>query len=190
MATKKPILIGFVTSIPKDIISEFTSELEELSIPYLAEEHEHRIYNASEYYIPTLVGIFIASNFFGGFFKEAGKDAYEAFKKGLVRFAKKTSAIPVKIIKSGEYKTPDSSDYSRVFSIYSETLSGTKIKFLFPGNASDEEYFAMIDAMLKMIEENHQGVKNNFLAEMISEERQSLQLLRYHKGSWELWKPY
>ncbi|WP_150107195.1 hypothetical protein [Pedosphaera parvula] len=188
MATNKPILLGWEKGIPSDIISDFSSVLNELSIPYLAEEREQRIYNASEFYIPTLVGIFIASNFFGGIFKEAGKDAYVALKNGIVRLAKNSSLLPVKIIKAGEYKVPDTSDYSRVFSIYSETVSGTKIKFIFPGKASDAEYFDMIDAMLKILEEHHQGVKNNFLAEMIPD-RRSLQLLRYHKRSWELWKP-
>ena len=140
--------------------------------------------------MPAIIALFITKSFFDGFFKEAGKDAYVAFKKSIAGLATKAAKLSVTVIKSARDKIEDASSISRTFSIHSESSSGIKIKFLFPAQASEIEYFEMIDSMLLLLAEDHSQDRAGRLSAILTVSRtRGAQLLVFNSQSraWQLW---
>lgn len=184
MANETQVAISRQTGVPAELTADFSRILDELSVLHEEREQEPRIYNAIEYYVPTIVVVYLAKPFFESFLKEAGKDAYSLFKRGLSSLIQRASLIKVSIIKSGRDKIQNESPYSRVISVYASTRSDVPIKFLIPANGSEEETLEVADAMLHLLREQYSNNGGDRLTKMLAESgKSSLQVFRYCKES-------
>lgn len=185
------VLISRQEDIPESLLDPLIGALTELSIPFEAEQRELRIYNSIEHYVPTALVVFLAKPFFDGFLKKAGEDTYSALKRGLAALATRTSSIKISIVSSGHNKITENSPYSRVLSVYSQTVSGIRIKFILPTCTSETEALTVFDSMLTLLRDHHSKPDSDTLTNILSATKTpSLQVLYYDAltNSWKLLK--
>ena len=188
-ANETQVAISRQTGVPAELTADFNRVLDDLSIVHEEREQEPRVYMANEYFVPTIVVVYLAKPFFESFLKEAGKDAYSLFKRSLTLLVQRASLIKVSIVKSGRDKIQDESPYSRVISVYARTRSEVPIKFLIPAGITEDEMSEIVGAMLQLMNENYLKSGDDRLAKMLAESgMKSLQVFRYCKEvhSWLL----
>lgn len=101
----------------------------------------------------TTAAVFIGSNYFGGIFKEVGKDHYELLKKALANLTEKTMEIPriepVLIGTSGKVGKND--PFSMAFSVYANLPDGRTVKLLMPKRNDNVDYAETTNAFLNFM---------------------------------------
>jgi hypothetical protein len=153
MDTLSMLHIQHADFIPSSVIDPFIQECERLGVPFEAHQTESEPYAGLEDYLPTAVMILLAKPFLDAFLKKAGEDGYELFKKSLVGVLSRARAINIKVFASGDKKSDPEYPFSRVFSVYSKSVSGTPVKFLFPHSLSDVDYEVAIGEMTALLED-------------------------------------
>lgn len=187
--TNAHVLIARQEDIPPQLVDDFAAALSRLEIPFETEQTERRIYNGLEHYIPTALVVFLAKPFFDAFLKKAGEDGYTLFKRALVALVAEAALIKARIISSGADKISETSEFSRIISVYSHTATGERIKFLIPADASEVEYVQTIDSMLALLSYNYADSPHDALSTILSgSTTRSLKVLRYEvaSASWHL----
>lgn len=113
-----------------------------------------------EWLLPTAVVLFFAKSYFDSFLKEMGKDHYDSLKIGChslwQAFVGPEREITVHLVGTRGKINPNST-YSHLFSIYSETPDGRRIKFLFEDNSDRESFMEELGAVITALEEFHAG---------------------------------
>ena len=186
------VLIFREEDIPPQIVDDFTAILSRLEIPFETEQTKVRICNAVEQYIPTALVVLLVKPFFEAFLKKAGEDAYTVFKRGLAALAAKAALVKEQIGSSSSNNISETSEFSRVISVYSHTSTGVRIKFLVPAKATEDEYIQMIDSMLMLLSYNYAGSPGDALSTILARSNSgSLKVFRYDlaSSSWHLLEP-
>lgn len=139
------------------IIEDFASTVSEPRLRFHSEERERAIYAGIEWFLPTVVFVFIARSYFDTFLKEMGKDHYHLLKKGVKALGSrllgptgpKRSAIGMPGKVSEERK------YSIVYSALVQTPDLRTLKLLLRDDAKETEIYEAVDAFLDLcLEEN------------------------------------
>jgi hypothetical protein len=191
MADLSDILIARQEDIRPEFVGDFISTLSQLGIPYQHEETERRIYSALEYYIPTALLIFLAKPFFDGFLKKAGEDSYAAFRRALASLVVRTARVKVHVVTSGDYKIQRDSPFSRIISVYCNSASGLRLKFLMPSEISEEASEQLVGSLLAMLRDHYTHSPADELSRILgSAQTRTLTLLCYddRAGEWRLFE--
>ncbi len=102
------------------------------------------------------IALMIAAPYFAGFLNEAGKDHYKILKNAILqlwhylrkKLTNDNDDFKFQLMTSkGEFKT----EYSMLFSIYTQTNNGIRVKFLIRNDWSEKESEAAIEAFLNLL---------------------------------------
>jgi hypothetical protein len=144
-----------------------------------------------EWLMPTAVVVLLAKPYFDGFLKEAGKDHYVALKEGLVGLWSRYLS-PDKTVRFMIVGTPGKVDlaqpHSHLFSIYTPTKAGSRIKFLFDHTCSREVFLDYLDAVHRAMKAYHSEDPASVIAKvLVGRERAGFTMLvRFNSNTGEL----
>lgn len=149
--------------LPNDLFEDFKKSLEHdgLSLEVQAIP-DPGPFACAEWFIPSLIMVFIAKSYFDGFLKEAGKDHYGILKKKLSETTQKAMQIPriEPILFATEGKTSKNNPYSLAFSIFAEANDGNRFKLLLPKPSDYNNYTEIVSTFLDFLNDYHSGVKS------------------------------
>lgn len=160
---KPDIALIYEDSLPSEIFEEFRTSFDNEELNILVDSRPPSGPQACiEWFIPTLVMIFIAKSYFGGFFNELGKAHGLALNAKLSGLATKIMSTPrIEPILSGSSgKLSTGNPYSLAFSIFAEANDGKKFKLLIPKPSEENNYNEIINIFLEFLSEYHSGIKN------------------------------
>ena len=156
------ILLIYEEPVPSGVLKQFCNDVYAKGLDLRQIKAPARGPQAGlEWYIPTLVVIFILKSYFDAFLKEAGKDHYLILKESLKGFWKQFfsagRSLRVGMLDSKrEVRHPK---YSLLFSIYAVIDNKRKVKFLISNDCSEEEYAEGINEFLDFLSRYHRNAK-------------------------------
>jgi hypothetical protein len=147
MSEEMHIGISYQEDIPKDFIDEFSETVYEPRLQLRVESRPRGFYASIEWALPTLVIAYLAKPYFEGFLQEAGRDHYQALKKGILQLTSRLYG-----------KNPERRDRKRslLFSAMASLQDGRSLKFVFPEGVSVEKYEVAVDSMYSLLSAHFQ----------------------------------
>lgn len=151
--------VVYTDKIEDSFFDEFVSTLyqEDLDLQVIGRP-EPGPFACAEWFIPTVVAVFISKPYFQSFLKEMGKDHYHLVKKGVSELCAKTVSSrrfePVLMSSSGG-KINEKNPYTLSFSILAESGSGYTFKLLIPKFGDDYNYQKATESFLDFVAEYH-----------------------------------
>lgn len=112
--------------------------------------HGSSVYAGLYLYLPTAIGLFIAANFFNGFFNKAGGDAYDALKLAATALWVRANQIKVSTVGS-RGKLADTNRFSLSYSIVVQVAPKLRLKFLTEDNVDEETAERGISTFLELL---------------------------------------
>src|ERR1043166_8345828 len=150
---KYDIGISYIEDIPEHVISDFVQELREANVTVNVESRPNEPFMAFEWAIPAAIIAYLAKPYIDGLLKEAAKDHYAIVKDKLSKFTQRISKVKQVTIVSSQApnKLRKDNPVSNSFSIWSQTIDGRPLKFLFFGDRDDDYYERCIDEVFKIL---------------------------------------
>lgn len=137
--------------------------------------------------MPAAIALYLAKSFFDSFLKSLGADAYAKTKLLLAKTFSNTNSLNLTIVASGEGKIGKGTNYSRIFSIHSNTLDGRSIKFLMPDNPTEEQSEEIIGSLIDQMAAYYETSEDSQILNIIlkSESRGTMYLsYSFDSKSW------
>ncbi|WP_110686072.1 hypothetical protein [Salinicola aestuarinus] len=149
--------ISYQEDIPQGFIDEFSATVSAPRLQLKIESRSRGFYASIEWALPTLVIAYLAKPYFEGFLQEAGKDHYQALKKGILQLARRLHG-----------KHPERRDRKRslLFSTIVSLQDGRSLKFIFPEGVSLEKYEIAVDSMYSLLSEHFQMHPSDSITEI------------------------
>lgn len=144
------ILLMIQDGLPDNIEAEVLAHLDELGLSLRVIRHSGGPYAGVELYVPTALALFAAAGFFNGVLREAGKDAYFAFKGAALALWRRASVLTVTAVGTSGKASP-TQRFSLAYSITGEMVPGLNIKFLIQTEINPETAEAGISAFVDLI---------------------------------------
>ncbi|MES9903670.1 MAG: hypothetical protein ABW168_13475 [Sedimenticola sp.] len=157
------IALVYNEHLPTDLFSEFEESISNHGLTVKVESKpEDGPYACHEWFILTTAAAFVASSYFSGFLKEAGKDHYQALKSGLSGLTNKVMSIPkIEPVMIGtKGKISSNNPYTLAFSIYAEANDGNRFKLLLPKPHDIDDYTEIVYVFLEFLNNYHSGVSS------------------------------
>jgi hypothetical protein len=106
----------------------------------------------------TTAAAFIGVSYFGGIFKEIGKDHYEKLKEALAELTQKTMDTPriEPVLFNTAGKVNEDDPYTMAFSIYANLPDGKTAKLLLPKGRPGLDYTPITNAFLDFVARCHE----------------------------------
>jgi hypothetical protein len=165
--------IGFeyADSIDPLFLDDFRKKVYSNSIVTVEEKRPgNPVYMTVEWFIPTVVVLFVTKLYFETFIKEIAKDHYEILKDAIAELANKSKKnISVTLIASGEGKLGKEKIFTSAFSfIYIAQDVKTNFKFLYREGATDEQITEATSFFLDLLKEYNENIEESKLNSMLS----------------------
>jgi hypothetical protein len=145
--------------MPEQLVLELAQELRDEDLQVETEKTESGPFAALEWAIPAAIILFLVKSYIDTILKEAAKEHYPIIKSKLAKFSEKVLRIKQQMVVSSQSpnKVQKNNPVSGVFAIWSTTVDGRPLKFLFYGER-DRDYYAYIidkifDALIQHIQE-------------------------------------
>tara|TARA_R110000823_G_scaffold315288_1_gene446478 strand:+ start:2904 stop:3488 length:585 start_codon:yes stop_codon:yes gene_type:complete len=157
MSQEIHIGISYQEDIPQDFIDEFSATVSDPRLQLKIESRSRGFYASIEWALPTLVIAYLAKPYFEGFLQEAGKDHYQALKKGILQLARRLY---------GKHPERRERKRSLLFSTIVSLQDGRSLKFVFPEGVSLEKYEVAVDSMYSLLSEHFQMYPSDSITEI------------------------
>lgn len=154
MTAREPDIIFAYEGGPhsEQIASEFTRIVEHEDLNLVLERMPStRAFAGIELLMMTAIVAYVSKAYFDGFLGEAGREHYQALKKGVKHVAERVGRFPVTRV-STPGKLVSVQRYSLIFSILLQRDAQTRFKFLIPVDLSPEETEAAMDAFFVFLD--------------------------------------
>lgn len=168
MSQEIHIGISYQQDVPQDFIDEFSETVSDPSLQLKIESRPRGFYASIEWALPTLVIAYLAKPYFEGFLQEAGKDHYQALKKGILQLTHRLY---------GKHPERRERKRSLLFSTIVSLQDGRSLKFIFPEGVAIEKFETAVDSMHSLLSEHfasHPGDRITEIAEKLSNPSRSL----------------
>jgi hypothetical protein len=113
-----------------------------------------------EWLMPTAIIVYLSKSYFDAFLKEAGKEHYQALKKGLAKLAARFTGPKAPTTRlyfsDGKVKSP-MPEYSLVFSVLADLGDGITVKLLLQPSFSADQSNSAVTAFLHFLDSVHNG---------------------------------
>lgn len=187
--------LRYYAGIPDGYLDDLRAALPHDEFDVSEDEFQPGPFDAMEWVIPTAVAVYITKPFLDVILKRAADDfgnaVYPRLKSGIAGLAKKLfiwERIPLKrVTRDGATEAPE----SMVFSIYSETITKTRIKFVFAKTLSEDEYDVCVAQAFQMLEQHHRnGGSGDNLSQQIAKlpENRLHQIFLLYNAETRLWE--
>lgn len=157
--------IFYQDDMPEQLILDLVSELRASNINVVTEKRENAPFMALEWAIPAAIIAYLAKPYLDSFLKEAGKDHYLIVKEKLSKLARKVLKLRRQIIVSEQTpnKVRENNPVSSTFSIWSRTIDGRELKFLFFGDRDGDYYDYCIGEALNVLMNHAHEFPNDYI---------------------------
>ncbi|ART63905.1 hypothetical protein [Kushneria marisflavi] len=157
MSQEIHIGISYQEDISQDFIDEFSATVSDPRLQIKIESRSRGFYASIDWALPTLVIAYLAKPYFEGFLQEAGKDHYQALKKGILQLTRRLYG-----------KHPEHRDRKRslLFSTIVSLQDGRSLKFVFPEGVSLKKYEVAVDSMYRLLSEHFQMYPSDSITEI------------------------
>ena len=153
--------LRYYAGIPDGYLDDFRASLPMERFRISEDEVPPRSVAAMEWVLPTAIAIFIAKPFVDVILKRAADDfadvVYPRLKGGIATLAKKVfirDRLPLsRVTRDG----PSAPSETAFFSIYSETTTKKRIKFVFTATLPEHQYDTCIQQLFVLLEHHHQS---------------------------------
>ncbi|MEM9734831.1 MAG: hypothetical protein AAF903_15325 [Pseudomonadota bacterium] len=152
------LAISYIEDFPPELIEMIESEIGSTGQSIALHRRENTPYASMEWAIPTALIIYITKPYFEAFLGEAGKDHYNALKKGVMRAFRHLF---------GEKPELRVECRSLLFSIQARTWNDKTIKCIFPEGVSALQYQVMIEQLHELLVEDYSKKANSGLSAML-----------------------
>lgn len=155
--------ILYADKVPSEFFDDFLSSISDENLNILIESRgSDQHFACLEWFIPSVIGVFLAKSYFDGFVKEAGKDHYQLLKTKLSNLSHKSLETPKiePVLFGTTGKLSTNNPYSLAFSVHAEATDGKVFKLLLPKPTEGSDYTLHIYAFLEYLSDFHSGVKN------------------------------
>ncbi|EAP96283.1 hypothetical protein V12B01_24994 [Vibrio splendidus 12B01] len=155
------IVLFYDRTLGDEIGNDFIEDLhhDKLKIQVFKENVSEQAYACYEWFLPPLIGVYIAKPYFEAFLTEMGKDHYKILKKKLGEIGcdviKKKRIEPSFIGTEGKISADN--PYTNTFSIVAESGEGFTFRLLLPKSDSDVDYQNIASAFLDFVHDYHIG---------------------------------
>ena len=184
--------ISYIEDIPEHVILDFVQELDEANVTVNVESRPNEPFMAFEWAIPAAIIAYLAKPYIDGLLKEAAKDHYAMAKEKLSKFAQRISKVKQIMIVSSlsPNKLRKDNPVSNSFSIWSETIDGRPLKFLFFGDRDDDYYECCIDKVFSVLLNHAKEFPNYYISDQADRlPRKSREIYLLFDESAKMWKP-
>ena len=155
MPDRKPdIVLAIYDAFPDGFGDDLITELSANGAEAAAVRIPGGPFAGLELYLPTAVGLFLASSYFGGALQKMGEDHYPARKMGDKKLYQRISGVKITPVGSTG-KVTGNNPYSLVFSITAEMGQGYTAKLLFKNEALAAEVDRDVNAFLTFMHKVH-----------------------------------
>lgn len=162
MHSQVHIAISYLNGLPiQEDLEEFESKISNPKLSLIIAPRDPIPFACMEWYIPTAILAYISRPYFSSFLGEMGKDHYHVLKNALKNLGKKyirEKRFQISYVAKGKEKISFNNIYSSVFSIVSESPSGTKIKLLLHKDITEEEYSHAVELFFDLLNVFDSGV--------------------------------
>jgi hypothetical protein len=156
------IVLSYRSTIPPQVFSPL---LDSLAAPHLSVRVDAREPEGPqaglEWLLPTAAIVYLTKSYFDGFLREAGKEHYQAFKKGIASlwssFFGSDRTVRMHVVASTPGKLPPGVRYSWALFLMADGASGTRFKLLLSDATSPAELDLAVLAFLEFLAECHAG---------------------------------
>jgi hypothetical protein len=145
-----------IEGTPDSWTRDFESEIYVDDLRVASESHNGGPYAGLALYLPTAIGIFIASSYFGGAFKKLGEEHYIVIKEAILKLWRRASKIRVSGIGLAE-KVSDFERYQLSYSISSRISDRLTFKLVLKMDLSEAASEQAILTFLDTIRDIHLG---------------------------------
>ena len=186
------IEISYIEDLPEQVISDFVQELREANVTVNIESRPNGTFMALEWAIPAAIIAYLAKPYIDGLLKEAAKDHYAIVKEKLSKFTRRISKVKQVTIVSSQSpnKLHKDNPVSNSFSIWSQTIDGRPLKFLFFGDRDDDYYERCIDEVFNVLLNHAEEFPNDYISNQADRlPRKSREIYLLFDESAKTWKP-
>ena len=152
--------LQYFTGIPNGYLDDFRKSFDSDDVRLSEQEFEPAPFSAMEWVIPTAIAIYIAKPFIDVIIKRAADDfgdaVYPRVKNAIINLVRKlyiSDRLPIMLVTSSGPKE-DASELIQ-FSIYSETNTLRRIKFVFTKTYSEQQYNQCVNQVFTILTEHH-----------------------------------
>jgi hypothetical protein len=185
--------LAYQEGIEPSYFAEFEHELQQSGNSVKFETLPGGPSAGAEFWLFPAILIFLGKPFIDEFLKRAAVDAndvvYPKFKGALAKLLKKVfkkeRCISILASSPGKVQFPT----VLVFAFYSETRTGTKLKFVFLETLTDQEYDEAVDGLLNILGAHYRVEADDVLADTVPPGSWKPILLAYDRET-KLWKLY
>ena len=128
-------------------------------------------YAGVELLLPAAFAVYIAKSYFDGFLNEAGKEHYQALKRGIALLRDKLAPVRTTVISSSAAKVDPNQPFSLTYAVMAEGGEGFTFKFLFRCELSIELRDRELDCFLTFLASLHDGSLDDATITRLSEAR-------------------
>ena len=166
---KYDIAIIYREDMPADLVRDLVQELRRADVCVQVEERENAPFAALEWAIPAAVILFIAKTYVDTLLKEAAKEHYPIIKRNLAKFSEKFLKIKQEVVVSEQSpnKVQKNNPVSGSFAIWSMTIDGRPLRFLFFGGRDRDYYEHAIDKIFDSLTNHAQEYPDNNISSQI-----------------------
>lgn len=163
------IAIVYREDMPEQLVLDLKEDLRKLNVRVKVEERENAPFIAIEWAIPAAIILILTKSYLDGFVKEIGKEHYLTVKKSIAGFARKVLRIQQETIVSSNAPNKISKDnpVSKSFAIWTQSLGGTHLRFLFLNYKSDNFYNHCSDKVFDALMNHAQEFPNDYISNQI-----------------------
>jgi hypothetical protein len=114
-------------------------------------------YAGIEVLLPAAFAVYIAKSYFDGFLNEAGKEHYQALKRGIALLHDKLAPIKTTVIASSAAKSDPNQPFLLTYAVMAEAGEGFTFKFLFRRELPTEMRDRELSCFLTFLASLHDG---------------------------------
>jgi len=159
--TKIDVGISADECVQDEILDEFVQSLEEVHLRLEVERRPATVFAGIEWFLPTLVVLFLSRKLFDSLMTEAGKDIYKVVKEAVLRLLGRTSEqdaeVRAAVIVSQASPKKSAGRSPTVLSIWAILDDGSRVTFIFPADLKLELHEAAVEGMLALLKEHYMG---------------------------------
>jgi hypothetical protein len=160
------IVIFYQDDMPEQLVLDLAKELREANVEVETEKRPNAPFMGLEWAIPAAIIIYLAKPYIDSFLKEAGKDHYLIVKEKISKFARKVLKIRRQTIVSEQSpdKVRKDNPVTGSFAIWSQTIDGRPLKFLFFGDRDDDFYDYCISEIYDVLLNHAQEFPDDYIS--------------------------
>ncbi len=169
--------LSYRSDIGPNLFNDFISQISVPELRLAIDEREESFYAALEWFIPTVVFVFISKSYFDGFLKEMGKEHYHLLKNAIMTLAKRLlgpSVPKFAIISSGKGKVSKDNPFSPIYSVVAEIGGGKSIKLLIQNDFSEQQYDELLEVFMEFLHNFHNNQNTKSLKKLEINSRRTI----------------